>query len=60
MTYRELLQDLQNLPDERLDDTATAYDPYQEEFIPIAHTYEADEENTDQLDEGHLYLVLKA
>lgn len=60
MTYRELLEDLQNLPDERLDDTATAYDPYQEDFIAIVHTHEADENDSDQLEEGHLYLVLKA
>lgn len=66
MTYRELLKDLQSLPEDRLDDTAQVYDPYEREYISIVHTHKV--ENGDQhptkarflLDDGEVYMVLKA
>lgn len=60
MTYRQLLQELQNLPEDRLNDTVTVHDPYEVEFIPVVHTNIASEIDNDVLDPGHLFLVLKA
>lgn len=60
MTYRQLLEVLQNIPDERLDDTVTVHEPYEDEFIAVVHTETSSEEDNDVLDDGHLYLVLKA
>jgi len=66
MTYRELLKEIQSLPEDRLDDSAQVYDPYEREYISVVHTHKV--ENGDQhptnsrflLDEGELYMVLKA
>jgi hypothetical protein len=60
MTYKDLLEELQQMDPERLNDTVTVYDPYQDEMIAVIHTHEAEEDDTDVLDPGHLYLVLKA
>lgn len=58
MTYKELLEQLQQLSPERLEDTVTVHDPYQDEYIAVVHTATTTE--TDVLDENHFYLVLKA
>lgn len=60
MTYKDLLQQLQNLPEDRLNDNVTVLDPYGDEFIAVIDTAEAKDEENDVLDDGHFYLVLKA
>ena len=60
MTYRELLSKLQQMDlnnDSRLDDTLTVFEPYTDEFSAIVSV---EESIGDVLDEGHLYLVMKA
>jgi hypothetical protein len=60
MTYRELLEELVNMPEERLDDTVMVHDSYEEEYIAVIDVREADPKWVDELDPGHYYLVLKA
>lgn len=66
MTYRELLKDLQSIPDRYLDDSAKVYEPYEKEYISIAHTHkvkDGDQHPTNArflLDDGEVYMVLKA
>jgi hypothetical protein len=60
MTYKELLEQLQNLPQERLDDTVTVFDSYTDEYTAIIDTDVANEEFCDVLDQGHFYLIMKA
>jgi hypothetical protein len=60
MTYKELLEQLQQLPPERLDDTVTVHDPYEDRMIAVVHAETAEEDDADVLDPGHFYLVLKA
>ena len=57
-TYRELLQQLQTLPPERLDDTATVYVTGVDEFYPVMKTEVATSSDNDVLDEGHFFLVI--
>lgn len=62
MTYKDLLQellDMKKLTPERLDDTVTVFEPYEDEFIPVVSVGFASEAN-DVLDPDHFYLVLKA
>lgn len=58
MTYRKLLRQLQNIPDERLDDTVTVHLRHEDEFYAVANIEIADEDDQDVLDDGHLYLVV--
>ena len=60
MTYLQLLQRLQTIPAERLHDTVTVYDPYEDEYIAVIGTDVCDEADNDVLDHNHLYLILKA
>lgn len=60
MTYKDLLEQLETLPKERLEDTVTVYDAYEDEYIPVIETDIAQEIETNVLDEGHFYLILKA
>ena len=60
MTYKELLEQLQQLPSGNLDDTVTVYDSYEDQMIAVVHTETAEEDDADVLDPGHFYLVLKA
>ena len=60
MTYKELIEQLQQLPPERLEDTVTVHDPYEDEMIAAVHAETATEDDIDVLDPGHFYLVLKA
>ena len=60
MTYKELLEQLQQLPSGNLDDTATVYDSYEDQMIAVVHAETAEEDDCDVLDPGHFYLVLKA
>jgi len=60
MTYKELLEQLQQLPSGNLDDTVTVYDSYEDQMIAVVHTETAEEDDCDVLDPVHFYLVLKA
>ena len=60
MTYKDLLQQLQNLPEDRLNDTVTVHDPYGDEFIAVIAGVIAQDYTNDVLDSGHYYLELKA
>ena len=70
ITYRELIENLKELPDERLDDTVTVFVSGANEFYPLVQDYPfavVDSEIRDEfipgaresaLDEGHPYLVI--
>ena len=58
MTYRQLLEQLEDLRDEQLDQTVTVHEPYEDEYIAVAYT--ATTSDVSVLDEDHFYLVLKA
>ncbi len=60
MSYKELLEQLQNIPQEHLDDTVTVFDSYTDEYTAIIDTDVANEEFCDVLDPGHFYLIMKA
>ena len=57
MTYRQILKQLQNLVDSRLDDTATIYNENKDEFYPILAGKVQQED--DVLDDGHYYLTYR-
>lgn len=56
MKYKELLKVLESLPKERLEDTVTVYEPYEDEYIAVIDACNA---ISDVLDESHLILNLK-
>lgn len=58
MTYRELLDVLNSLPDDRLDDTATVYVTSAQEYFGIDDVDHADPMYNSVLDPDHLFLVL--
>jgi hypothetical protein len=60
MTYKELLEKIQQLPADRLDDSVTIYDPLTQEYCGVLGAFLADEYDTDVLDPGHLFIVKKA
>jgi hypothetical protein len=60
MTYQELLDCLLTLAPERLQDTVTVFDPYGDEYTAVIGTEVSDEAINDVLDDGHLFLVMKA
>ena len=55
MKYKELLEVLESLPKERLEDTVTVYDPYEDEYIAVIDTFNANKSILD----GQLVLNLK-
>lgn len=68
-TYRELLEYLMNVPDERLDDTVTVYVSGLDEFYGLVGDYPIVEAGSDKeksaiigqgdvLDPGHIYVVI--
>lgn len=59
MTYRELLDLLDEVPEDHLHDTITIYDPVCDEYFAVVDSAFAEEETNDVLDDGHLYLILK-
>jgi len=59
MTYNDLIKALKMIPKERLEDTVTVFDPYEEEYIAVIEAQVSDYD-TDVLDPGHFFLVLKA
>lgn len=58
MTYKQLLNELLLLNEDQLNQTATTFDPYSDEYTAIVHTETTSE--SDVLDEEHFYLVMKA
>ena len=56
MTYRQLLDYLQAMSQERLDDNITIRDTDSDEYIPVQAIEVVDV--PDVLDKGHVYLVL--
>lgn len=59
MTYRQLLTELKKIDPKRLDDTATVFDPYDDEYVALIDVKKTDSD-CDVLDVGHTVLVLKA
>ena len=60
MTYRELLKELQELDDKRLDDEVAAHLIETDEFYPVHSVCVAVENECDVLDQGHLILAVVA
>ena len=60
MTYRELIEELKTIPEDRLGDTITVYDPDRDDYCGVNHISVALDNNNDVLDEGHAYLVLRS
>lgn len=59
LTYRELIENLKKLPDERLDDNVTIHVSGVGEFYPLVDDYPfLVAEGDDVLDNGHAYLVI--
>lgn len=56
ITFLEVKQWLEKLTAEQLACTATVYDPYNDEFLPISDVLITDE--SDVLDENHPYLKM--
>ena len=57
MTYRELLEELEELDDSRLDDDAAIHLTETDEFYPVHSVCVAVENECDVLDQGHLILA---
>lgn len=57
MTYRQLLEELENLPEDCMDDDVTVYDSDNDEYTEVTHGAIAGNINCDVLDEGHFFLV---
>ena len=55
MTYHELIQALQSLPQERLDDDVSIYVCDTDEYYPLGQLSVAND-FSDVLDPGHIYL----
>jgi len=59
LTYRELIENLKALPDERLDDAVTVHVSGVDEFYPLVQDYPfVVADGSDVLDNGHAYLVI--
>ena len=56
MTYRELLEQLQNLTEEQLADDIVVYDSSTSEFLPASGVEES--QYDDVLPKKHLYLTV--
>jgi len=57
VTYRELLELLTSVPEDRLGETVTVFDALEDEFFNVSEA----EQNVDSdvLDEDHLFLTIK-
>jgi hypothetical protein len=60
MTYRELLEELEELDDNRLDDDVAAHLIETDEFYPVHSVCVAVEDECDMLDQGQLVLAIVA
>ena len=59
MKYKDLLKILQSMDKERLEDTVSVFDPYQDGFKALIHANPEDETESDDLEVGHFCLNLK-
>ena len=62
MTYKQLLEKLQTIPADRLDDTVTVWNFWEDEFTPVcalAENKEGGGLDTDVLDYAHFVLEMK-
>lgn len=63
MTYKQLIDQLNKLPPNRLNDDVTVWNCWNDEFVPISAIVENKEGSeildTDVLDYGHFVLELK-
>ena len=59
MTFRQLRKQLQDMDDDRLDDTATIHDRTTDEYFPV-ETFKKTGEDCDVLDEGHGVIVFSS
>lgn len=62
MTYKQLIDKLNTIAPERLNDTVTVWDYWQNEFTPVCRLVENTEKtscDSDVLDYGHFVLELK-
>ena len=57
LTYRSLMEHLQEMDNDRLEDNVTVFDTEGDEFLP-AIKLETTKEECDVLDEGHLVIVI--
>ena len=55
LTWRQLRDQINQLAEDRLDDSATFYDPNVDEYYPVEKT--AIVKETDVLDAGHMIMV---
>ena len=62
MTYKQLIDKLQSIPPERLNDTVTVRNVWEDEFTPVCGVTENKEGSctldTNVLDYGHIVLEL--
>lgn len=58
ITWKELINHLQSLPEDKLNDCVTIYLEDKDEFVPISlnDIVQANEKETDVLDEGCIYI----
>lgn len=59
MNYRQLLNVLERLTDEELNQDITIYSISDDEFFPARALGIANKQDTDVLDEGHLYITFE-
>lgn len=62
LSYRQLKKVLNELPEDRLDDQISVYDPADDECFEVLNTYRNTKDHPrtgDILDEGHLVLTLQ-
>lgn len=59
LTYKELIEVLQNIPEERLEDTVTV--KVDGEYYPVGDysIMHEDDDDGDILDHGHFYLIIE-
>ena len=57
MTYRELLEELKTLPDEKLGDDVVVHLTEVDEFVPVHGVCVAVDDECDVLDQGHIVLA---
>jgi hypothetical protein len=63
MTYKELLEQLQNMSPDRLNDNVTVWSYWEQDFIPVCKFVEniqgSEILDTDVLDYGHMVLEVQ-
>jgi hypothetical protein len=59
MTYKELIEKLNKLPEERLNDNITVYDSGTDEYVGVYDLFSPNE-HAYLLDKGHVFLVMNS